>query len=239
MAAKFAVKLAGCHDLRDLCNLLVESPLYNHKFVACLLAEVREDGHLHEIGRYGISGGTVNAKAVPLWDTGLIAEAVKKQGPTLIRDLQSAAENNLLTPMSDIDEIVLSNPFKEVLMLPLRRGGHLFGVLGMLSLTPIADDLKSNLDFGELQALLYLTTRSLEFGTGSATQPMQQGLNLSSREKLVLASIARDATNKEIALELNLSTATIKLAVASLLAKLMVNSRYSLAEKAKGLGIIS
>jgi DNA-binding NarL/FixJ family response regulator len=59
-------------------------------------------------------------------------------------------------------------------------------------------------------------------------------VQLSGREKEVLAGIMNSLLNKEIAADLNISERTVKFHVSSLLAKFRVRSRFELMQVAHG-----
>lgn len=240
MRAFTAYNLASCRTFAELAQLLVEAQIYEHEFAGCLIAEIGEDARIREQGRYGIMGPGPSSEAVPLWDNGLIAKALKQQKPSLISDAMASAKANLLTPGSDIDQLVVINGFESVLIIPLRHGSLLRGVVGLVSVEKIEGPLSANFDYLEFQSLLVLATRAIAFG-------LRQGSNLaaistrklSDRDSALISLIARGFTNQEIARELSLSVPTVKLGVSSLMKRFTAASRHNVVEKARLEGILS
>ena len=69
--------------------------------------------------------------------------------------------------------------------------------------------------------------------------PSGTEINLTSREREVLASVARGATNREIAAELHLSPHTVKEHTSALYKKLDVRNRAEAVQRAQRLGLLS
>lgn len=67
---------------------------------------------------------------------------------------------------------------------------------------------------------------------GSTRSKIKESVNLTKREKQVMALIADGCTNKEIALKLHLSTYTVKSHVHNILEKLALNTRVQIAKHA-------
>lgn len=228
---------AHCRSFAELAQTLVAANLYNHDFTGCMIAEIGEDGQIREAGRYGIIGAGPSADAVPLWDGGLVAQALKKSSPTVIENALDAAGKKMITPSSDIDDILSLNGFQTIVTIPLRSSGLLTGVVGLASVEPLEKEIEMNFDFEELQLLLTLATRSVAYSE-SANQKQLSPV-LTSRDRAVLNLIADGYTNKEISKELKLSLPTVKLSVSSLLAKLGVSGRSAAGDKARELGLAS
>lgn len=237
MDINLIVPLALCRNFTELAQVLVESNLYNHHFTGCLIAEIGDDGRIREAGRYGIAGPGPSSDAVPLWDEGLVAQALKLSTPTVIENALEAAEERRLTPSSDIDETLALNGFQTIVTIPLRSSGLLNGVIGLASVAPLTEDLEINYDYENLQSLLTLATRSAAYS--NPTTNKQPTPPLTMRDRAVLRLLTNGYTNKEIAKELNLSLPTVKLSVSNLLAKFGVPGRKSAAEKARELGLAS
>lgn len=229
--------LASCRNFAELAQILVMSNLYNHDFTGCIIAEIGEDGRVREAGRYGIAGPGPSADAVPLWDGGLIAKALKKSTPTVIENALEAARERMLTPSSDIDDILSLNGFQTIVTIPLRSFGLLTGVVGLASVEPLEEQLEMNYDFEDLQLLLSLATRSVVYFEPKKQKSLAPVLT--PRDKAVLKLIADGYTNKEVAKALTLSLPTVKLSVSNLLAKLAVSGRSAAADKARELGLAS
>lgn len=239
MRSLTAYNLASCRTFSELAQLLAEAQIYDHEFAGCLLAEIGEDARIREVGRYGMMGPGPSSDSVPLWDTGLIAKALKQQKPSLITDAQAAARSNLLTPGSDIDEIVLVNEFESLIAIPLRHGGLLKGVIGLASMERIEGSLSANFDYLEFQSLMRLATRAIAYGLGQNFSPAAVSTKkLSDRESALISLIARGLTNQEIARELSLSVPTVKLGVSSLIKRFSAGSRHNVLDKARLEGLL-
>lgn len=235
MNPQLLTPLAHCRNFTQLAQVLVESDLYNHDFTGCMIAEIGEDGRIREAGRYGITGPGPSAEAVPLWDEGLIAKALKKSSPTVIENTLEAAKERRLTPSSDIDDVLSLNGFQTIVTIPLRSFGLLNGVVGLASVEPLDGPLEMNYDYEDLQSLLTLATRSVAYS--EPTAPKDLSPVLTTRDRAILKLLATGRTNKEISKKLNLSLSTVKLSVSNILAKLGVSGRQAAGEKAKELGI--
>lgn len=233
-----APQVANCQSFQDLMHVVAQADLFGHLFAGALLAEIGADGRIREAGRFGIAGEGPSAESVPLWDSGLIATALKRKTPSLIADALTAAQNKKLTPNSDIDGLVTLNGFESVVVLPLRHNGLLFGVVGLCSVEPITDLHKTEFDFEQFQSLMRLATRSIAYGNEQTPTQQQSAPQLTSRDRAVLSLLAGGHTNKEIARELSLSLPTVKVAVSNLLSKFSTKSRHMAVDKAKASGLI-
>lgn len=229
--------LAHCRNFTEMAQVLVQSNLYNHEFTGCMIAEIGEDGRIREAGRYGIVGPGPSAEAVPLWDEGLIAKALKKSSPTVIENALDAAKERRLTPSSDIDDTLSLNGFQTIVAIPLRSFGLLNGVIGLASVATLTEELQMDYDYEDLQSLLTLATRSVAYS--QSTNQKDLSPVFTHRDRDVLRLIADGLTNKEIAKELNLSLPTVKLSVSNLLAKMGVSGRAAAGDKARELGMTS
>ena len=234
-----ATNLASCSTFGELAQLLVQTPLFEHEFAGCLIAEIGYDARIREVGRYGIAGPGPAKEAVPLWDVGLIAKALRQPRPSLITDALSAAAESRLTPNSDIDKLVVMNEFESVVVLPLRHAGLLKGGIGLTSVERIEGPLKTRFDYGDFQSLLRLATRAIAYGQNQTKTPdTKSKITLSDRENALLTLISRGLTNSEIANELSLSVPTVKLGVSSLLSKFSAGSRHAVVDKARLQGLL-
>lgn len=225
-------QLAQARDYTQLCSVVVSSGVVTGKVTAALVAAIHDDARIRELGRYGIMGSGPSSEAVPIWSDGLIAKALKLKKPTLLGNLFELATNAKLTPESDIDEIVIDNNFQATLVIPLLDNGLLYGVLGILY-NEEPKQAGFNIDEELFQNLLQMAIRSVALSTPVTSLRTEENLDLTVRESKVLALLALDKTNKEIAAELSVSVATIKATVASLLKKLKVDSRKLAAARAR------
>lgn len=234
-----ASSLASCRTFGELAQLLVQTPIYDHPFEGCLIAEIGEDARIREEGRYGIAGPGPVAEAVPLWDTGLIAGALKSPSPSLIKNASEAASRSLLTPNSDFDQLVITNGFQSLVVLPLRHAGLLKGVVGLASVRNIEGAISSNFDYKEFQASMLLATRSISYGLKAGQRESTlPTIPTTDRDRELIGMISRGLTNKEISKELSLSLPTVKLGVSSLLSKFSARSRHEVVETARLQGLI-
>lgn len=234
-----ATSLASCRTFGELAQLLVQTPIYDHPFEGCLIAEIGDDARIREEGRYGIAGPGPAKQAVPLWDTGLIASALKNPRPSLITNALDAATKSLLTPNSDIDQVVLANGFESLVVLPLRHAGLLKGVVGLASVTNVEGPVNSEFDYEEFQATMRLATRAISYGIKrNQTKPALVSVSITDRERALISMISRGLTNQEITRELNLSLPTVKLGISSLLSKFSARSRHEVVENARLQGLV-
>jgi DNA-binding NarL/FixJ family response regulator len=95
-----------------------------------------------------------------------------------------------------------------------------------------------NINEDLFQSLMQLAVKAVALTTPVTSIRTEENLDLTVRESNVLALLAKDKTNKEIAMELNLSVANIKATVATLLRKLKVSSRKHAATRARSSGLI-
>jgi DNA-binding CsgD family transcriptional regulator len=230
--------MSACRNFYDLARLLTLEPLTDYRFDGCIIALVENDGRIRELGRFGMMGPGPSKSPVEIGDQGLVAKAVRGGVPRLEADLMDKAKQNLMTPMSDIDEIVLINEFQSALMIPLIDNFYPFGVVGLATRTNIPANPILNVSHEVLQALTVMTIRNIiglnppKRDARSDWLPM---LNKSQRE--VLAQLGLDRTNKEIADSLSISLGTVKLRVSELLRILDAGNRKEAAVIARQSGI--
>jgi DNA-binding CsgD family transcriptional regulator len=234
-----AQKLAACRNFTEICQLATTFPLTNASLNSgAMLASLDADARIRELGRYGIMGAGRSKRSAALSGDGLIAQAMQLTEPTLITNLQADAKNNLLTPDSDIDEIVRLNQFQSCFVIPLFDQNYLYGVLGLLSDKPIDVKPKLLLEDKTFQALFSMAVRAVAFR--NPEKPSSQDTlmaDLTIREQTILALLAQDKSNQEIANELNTSVSTVKAAVSEILRKLEVDSRKQAGIKARYSGL--
>ncbi len=230
--------LATCRNFTEICHFATTTPLTDARFSGALLASIDADARIRELGRYGMVGNGPSKESVALSSKGLIAQAMRKTDPSLIPDLLAHAEANLLTPESDIDELVRINGFQSAYVIPLVDQNYLYGVLGLVSTEPYKTTPAFQFDHQIFQALFGMAVRSVAFRNPekpSGQLPLMA--DLSMREQTILALLAQDKSNQEIANELNVSLSTVKAGVSDILQKLEVTSRKQAGIKARYSGL--
>jgi DNA-binding CsgD family transcriptional regulator len=234
-----AQKLAACRNFTEICQLATSFPLTDTSLITgAMLASIDADARIRELGRYGILGTGPSKHSAALSSDGLIAQAMQKTEPTLLTDLQADARSSLLTPDSDIDEIVRLNQFQSCYVIPLFDQNYLYGVLGLLSDKPIAVKPTMLFEDKTFQALFSMAVRAVAFRNPEKPNNQQTLMaDLTIREQTILALLAQDRSNQEIALELNTSVSTVKAAVSEILKKLEVDSRKQAGIKARYSGL--
>jgi DNA-binding CsgD family transcriptional regulator len=151
-----------------------------------------------------------------------------------MKDLLAAAKRNALTPKSDIDEIVRLNTFETAYVIPLFDQSRLYGVLGLLTQKPLQSQPEFLLDNDTFQALFGMAARAVAFRNLKKLVSEETPLaGLTVREQKVLAHLAQDKSNQEIAGDLGVSVSTVKAAVSEILKKLGVDSRKQAGIKAR------
>jgi DNA-binding CsgD family transcriptional regulator len=230
--------LATCRNFTEICHFATVSGLSDVRFSGTLLASIDADARIRELGRYGIVGQGPSKESVALSGKGLIAQAMRKANPSFIPDLLKRAEENLLTPESDIDELVRINGFQSAYVIPLVDQNYLYGVLGLVSTEPYKTMPSFQFDYQMFQALFGMAVRSVAFRNPKKPSGQDPLLaDLSIREQTVLALLAQDKSNQEIAEELNVSISTVKAGVSEVLQKLQVSSRKQAGIKARYSGL--
>lgn len=238
MSDEFAIHLASCKNFNELARLLTLYPFTDKTFDGCLLASVDNDGRIREIGRYGIEGSGPSRESVALASEGLVARALRGGIPAVENDLVAKAEQRLVTPESDIDDLVIQNGFESTFMIPLVDSFYSYGVIGLVSTKPVDSEPVWAIDHDLFQALLSMALRSISHRSPSR-QPSQPawGHELNGSQKEVLAFLAQDKSNKEIAESMSLSISTVKLRVSELLTILGVETRKEAGIKARYSGL--
>lgn len=224
--ASLAQKLASCRNFTEICQLATTLALTDTSFSAAMLASLDADGRIRELGRFGMVGDGPSKESVALSGDGLIAQAIHQLTPVLMKDLLAAAHRNALTPESDIDEIVRLNKFETAYVVQLFDQSYLYGVLGLLSHKPLQSQPKFLMDNDTFQALFGMAVRAVAFRNPKKLMSEETPLaDLTVREQRVLAHLAQDKSNQEIAGDLGVSVSTVKAAVSEVLRKLNVDSR--------------
>ena len=199
-----------------------------------MLASLDADGRIRELGRFGMVGDGPSKESVALSGDGLIAQAIQQPGPVLMPNLLAAAHRDALTPESDIDEIVRLNKFETAYVIPLFDQSYLYGVLGLLSQKPMTSQPEFLMDNDTFQALFGMAVRAVAFRNPQKLMSQENSLaDLTIREQRVLAHLAQDKSNQEIAADLGVSVSTVKAAVSEILSKLDVDSRKQAGIKAR------
>jgi DNA-binding CsgD family transcriptional regulator len=232
--ASLAQKLASCRNFTEICQLATTFALTDASFSAAMLASLDADGRIRELGRFGMVGDGPSKESVALSGDGLIAQAIQQPTPVLMTELLAAAKRNALTPESDIDEIVRLNKFETAYVIPLFDQSYLYGVLGLLSQKPIQSQREFLMENHTFQALFGMAVRAVAFRNPRKLMAQETPLaDLTIREQKVLAHLAHDKSNQEIAGDLGVSVSTVKAAVSEILRKLNVPSRKQAGIKAR------
>jgi DNA-binding CsgD family transcriptional regulator len=233
-----AQKLAACRNFTEISQLATTFPLTNVRFSGALIASLDADARIRELGRYGVMGEGPSKEAVALSSKGLVAKAMQGQSPVLLSNLLEDAKSKKITPESDIDELVILNGFEAAYVIPLYDGEYLYGVLGLLSPTKLSHKPVFEMDAQAFQALFSMAVRAVAYRNPERTNKEEVQLaDLTMREQTILALLAQDKTNQEIALELSISVSTAKAAVSEILKKLKVDSRKQAGIKARYSGL--
>jgi DNA-binding CsgD family transcriptional regulator len=158
--------------------------------------------------------------------------------PVLLNQLLEDAKQKRITPESDIDELVTLNGFETAYVIPLQDQGYLYGVLGLLSQKKIDNQPKFLFEPKVFQALFSIAVRAVAFRNPEKNNQQELALaDLTMREQTILALLAQDKSNQEIALDLSISVSTAKAAVSEILRKLQVESRKQAGIKARYSGL--
>jgi DNA-binding CsgD family transcriptional regulator len=232
------MRLAACRNFTEISQLATTFPLANVKFSGALIASLDADARIRELGRYGVMGEGPSKQAVALSSKGLVAKVMQGQAPALLNNLLEDAKNKMITPESDIDQLVTLNGFEAAYVIPLYDQDYLYGVLGLLSTTKILQTPQFEIDERAFQALFSMAVRAVAYRNPERTNKEEVQLaDLTMREQTILALLAQDKTNQEIANELSISVSTAKAAVSEILKKLKVDSRKQAGIKARYSGL--
>ena len=233
-----AQKLAACRNFSEIAQLATTFRLTDTSFSGALLASLDADARIRELGRFGVMGPGPSRESVALSGTGLVAKVLQGQKPALLDNLLEDAKSKRITPESDIDELVLLNGFEAAYVIPLYDQEYLYGVIGLLSLEKLNQTPKLLIEERAFQALLSMAIRAVAYRNPEKTNKQEVELSdLTMREQTILALLAQDKTNQEIALELSISVSTAKAAVSEILKKLNVDSRKQAGIKARYSGL--
>lgn len=236
--ANLAQKLAACRNFTEIAQLATALPLTDAKFSGALLASLDADARIRELGRYGVMGDGPSKEAVALSSKGLVAKVMQAQAPALLSNLIEDARNKKITPESDIDELVVLNGFEAAYVIPLYDQEYLYGVLGLLSTSKISKTPEFEIGEKAFQALFSMAVRAVAYRNPEKTNKEEVQLaDLTMREQTILALLAQDKTNQEIALELSISVSTAKADVSEILKKLKVETRKQAGIKARYSGL--
>lgn len=236
--ANLAQRLAGCRNFTEISQLATTFALTDTPFNGALIASLDADARIRELGRYGVMGSGPSKEAVALSSEGLVAKAMRGQTPVLLDNLLEDAKNKKVTPGSDIDELVTINSFEAAYVIPLYDQEYLYGVLGLLSTTKIKETPRFLMDQKAFQALFSMAVRAVAYRNPERTNKQEVELaDLTMREQTILALLAQDKTNQEIAQELSISVSTAKADVSEILRKLKVESRKQAGIKARYSGL--
>jgi DNA-binding CsgD family transcriptional regulator len=231
-------RLASCRNFTEICQLVTTFPLTDTSFTAAMIASLDADARIRELGRFGVTGVGPSRSPVALASEGLIANSMRQGSPVLITELMEAAKQKRITPSSDVDEQVIRNQFESVFVIPLLDQGYLYGVLGLLSHSKINNKPEFSVDQKTFQALFSMAIRAVSLRGSERIRTQEVVLaDLTMREQTILALLAQDKTNQEIAQELSISVSTAKAAVSEILRKLQVESRKQAGIKARYSGL--
>jgi len=233
-----AQRLASCRNFTEISQLATTFPLTNVRFGGALIASLDADARIRELGRYGVMGEGPSRQAVALSSKGLVAKAMQGQSPVLLNNLLEDAKNKMITPESDIDQLVTLNGFEAAYVIPLYDQEYLYGVLALLSNTKVDQEPKFQMDEKAFQSLFSMAVRAVANRNPERTNQEQHQLaDLTMREHTILALLAHDKSNNEIAQELSISVSTAKADVSDILKKLKVDSRKQAGIKARYSGL--
>lgn len=236
--ATLAQKLAACRNFTEIAQLATTLRLTDTSFSGALLASLDADARIRELGRFGVMGPGPSRESVALSGKGLVAKVLQGQRPTLLDNLFEDAKAKKITPESDIDELVTLNGFEAAYVIPLYDQEYLYGVIGLLSQEKLNQTPKFLIDEKAFQALFSMALRAVAYRNPEKTNKQEVELaDLTMREQTILALLAQDKTNQEIALELSISVSTAKAAVSEILKKLKVDSRKQAGIKARYSGL--
>ena len=231
--------LAACRNYTEICQLVSTFALTDTPFNGgAMLASLDADARIRELGRYGVQGPGPSKHSVALSSDGLIAQAMQRPKPTLLNNLMIEAKKRMITPDSDIDAAVVANKFEACYVIPLYDQSYLYGVLGLLSTKPIPVEPKFLIEMKTFQALFGMAIRAVAFRNPEQTSKQEMLMaDLTVREQTILALLAQDKSNQEIAMDLSISVSTVKVAVSEILKKLEVDSRKQAGIKARYSGL--
>ncbi len=236
--ANLAQRLAACRNFTEISQLATTFPITNMSFSGALLASLDADARMRELGRYGVMGPGPSTEAVALSSRGLVAKIMQGQTPELLANLLEDAKNKCITPESDIDELVKLNGFEAAYVIPLYDQEYLYGVLGLLTTNPIKEEPKFEIEEKVFQALFSMAVRAVAYRNPEKTNKQEVTLaDLTMREQTILALLAQDKTNQQIANDLSISVSTAKSDVSEILKKLKVDSRKQAGIKARYSGL--
>lgn len=223
-AADLLERLAWAHSADDACRILVHSSFFGQPFHGAALATLDRGAELHEIGRYGIPGSPEDFRGLSIFATNRLAQTVVGGEPRVINDPHINPVHN----ETDFDW-QKARPFPTLLMVPLSHDGVPFGLLSLLSKDRFESVDVSLEAWRVLRASLTLLIRSQNrvgtYEVLGAPGPSR----LSARQKTIAGLIANGLANKEIATELRVSIATVKLEVQRILKTLGVANRSEVA----------
>jgi DNA-binding CsgD family transcriptional regulator len=193
---------------------------------ALYVAELSDDGYVTPVAAFGFDRVALASWGkFPLAMQIPITEAVRNDRCILIDSAEELLRRYpIIGEMEDV-----SYDWASVLALPMLPFGVAFAVLGS---TPTWDEeLELYLRLvGSVVALHLIRARSLkeipEFRRGRTSKPI--GIELSSRQKVILEMLSKGATNAEIALEVGYSESLIRQETIEIYRTLGVSGRKEL-----------
>ena len=193
---------------------------------ALYIAELSADGYVTPIAAFGFNRvALANWGKFPLKMQIPITEAIRNDRCILIDSAEELLQRYPI--IGEMEEVTYD--WASVLALPMLPFGVALAVLGS---TPTWDDeLELYLRLvGSLVALHLIRARSLkeipEFRRGKTSKP--SGIELSSRQKIILEMLSKGATNSEIALEIGYSESLIRQETIEIYRTLGVSGRKEL-----------
>jgi DNA-binding CsgD family transcriptional regulator len=193
---------------------------------ALCIAELSADGYVTPIAAFGFNRvALANWGKFPLKMQIPITEAIRNDRCILIDSAEELLQRYPI--IGEMEEVTYD--WASVLALPMLPFGVALAVLGS---TPTWDDeLELYLRLvGSLVALHLIRARSLkeipEFRRGKTSKP--SGIELSSRQKIILEMLSKGATNSEIALEIGYSESLIRQETIEIYRTLGVSGRKEL-----------
>jgi len=226
-AAELTAYLAGGDPSgEDIARHFVLKSFAELSPTALYMAELSDDGYVTPVAAFGFDRVALASWGkFPLSTQIPITEAVRNDRCVLIDSAEELLQRYpIIGEMEDV-----SYDWASVLALPMLPFGVAFAVLGS---TPTWDEeLELYLRLvGSVVALHLIRVRRLkeipEFRRGKTSKP--SGIELSSRQKVILEMLSKGATNSEIALEIGYSESLIRQETIEIYRTLGVSGRKEL-----------
>jgi two-component system, NarL family, response regulator LiaR len=150
-------------------------------------------------------------------------------------DMDGATATRLIRGQSESVQVIALTSFKEEILV---QSALKAGAIGYLLKDVSADELAQAIRAGHAGRAT-LSPEAAQALVHAATQDPPPGINLTERERAVLALMVEGLNNTQIAGRLTVSPSTIKSHVSSVLAKLDVSSRTEAVALALRKGLVS